>query len=53
MNANEIILENMTIDEKLKAIADALETAQSEHQNKYPGEAPLDPASLTICDGCS
>lgn len=56
MNANAIINDDMTLEEKLNAIDAALKKAQevAEEQAKKNGtiSAPLDPASLTICDGC-
>ena len=56
MNANAIINDNMTLEEKLSAIDAALKKAQevADEEAKKNGtiSAPLDPASLTICDGC-
>ena len=56
MNASTIINDQMTLEEKLAAIDAAMATAQSvaDEQAKTSGSvaAPLDPASLTICDGC-
>ena len=52
MNANEIINDEMTLDEKLAAIDTTMQTAQVNHQKANPGAAPLDPADLTQCDGC-
>jgi hypothetical protein len=56
MNANAIINDDMTLEEKLSAIDAALKKAQevAEEQAKKNGtvSAPVDPASLTICDGC-
>ena len=56
MNANAIINDDMTLEEKLSAIDAALKKAQevAEDQAKSNGTvaAPVDPASLTICDGC-
>jgi hypothetical protein len=56
MNSNTIIDDNMTLEEKLKAIDQAMAAAQSvaDDQAKQNGQvaAPLDPALLTICDGC-
>ena len=56
MNANAIINDDMTLEEKLSAIDAALKKAQevAEEQAKKNGTvlAPVDPASLTICDGC-
>lgn len=56
MNANSIISEDMTLDEKLAAIDAAMAQAQSQAEasaKKSGGSAaPIDPADLTICDGC-
>ena len=56
MNANQIITDDMTLEEKLSAIDAALKAAQeaADDQAKSNGTvaAPIDPASLTICDGC-
>ena len=56
MNANQIITDDMTLEEKLSAIDAALKAAQeaADDQAKSNGTdaAPDDPASLTICDGC-
>ena len=56
MNANQIITDDMTLEEKLSAIDAALKAAQeaADDQAKSNGAvaAPVDPASLTICDGC-
>ena len=52
MDANEIINDEMTLEEKLDAINTAMQTAQVKHQKANPGAAPLDPADLTQCAGC-
>ena len=56
MNANAIINDDMTLEEKLSAIDAALKKAQevADDQAKKNGtvSAPVDPASFTICDGC-
>ena len=52
MNANDIITDEMTLEEKLAAIDAAMQTAQANHQKANPGAAPLDPADLTQCEGC-
>ena len=56
MNANTIITDDMTLEEKLSAIDAAMQAAQAANagQTTASGQtaAPLDPASLTICDGC-
>ena len=54
MNANAIISDDMTLEEKLSAIDQAMKVAQ-ESFNKMNGrevDAPVDPSLLTICDGC-
>jgi hypothetical protein len=56
MNASTILNDNMTLEEKLKAISDAMEEAQAtaNEQAAQRGEvsAPIDPADLTMCEGC-
>lgn len=56
MNAKTIISDDMTLEEKLSAIDAAMKAAQeaADEQAKARGTiaAPLDPAALTICDGC-
>ncbi|MGK2896631.1 MAG: hypothetical protein ACSLEY_03465 [Candidatus Saccharimonadales bacterium] len=56
MNSNAIINEEMTLEEKLAAIDAAMENARTlaNEQGTQNGQmaAPLDPALLTICDGC-
>jgi len=56
MNASKIITEEMTLQEKLDAIDKAMKAAQEQAQEEAKQNgmvvAPLDPASLTICDGC-
>ncbi len=56
MNASHIINDDMTLEEKLQAISDAMEQAQSTANEAAArrGEiaAPLDPADLTMCEGC-
>lgn len=52
MNSNAIISEEMTLDEKLAAIDAAMANAQAQAQQVTPGAAPLDPADLTMCEGC-
>lgn len=56
MNANAIINEEMTLEEKLAAIDQAMQNAQAqaneEAASKGQTAAPIDPALLTICDGC-
>jgi hypothetical protein len=56
MNASTIIDDNMTLEEKLAAIDAAMASAQStaDDQARANGQvaAPLDPADLTMCEGC-
>lgn len=56
MNSNAILSDDMTLEEKLSAIDKAMANAQAAaaDQAKASGNtaAPLDPALLTICDGC-
>lgn len=56
MNASTIINDDMTLEEKLQAISDAMEQAQTEANEaaRARGDiaAPLDPADLTQCEGC-
>jgi hypothetical protein len=58
MNASQIISDDMTLEEKLAAIDQAMANAQAQAQqdaeDKGLGQivAPLDPADLTMCLGC-
>lgn len=56
MNASQIISDDMTLEEKLSAIEQAMKNAQAQANEEASKNgtvaAPLDPASLTICDGC-
>ena len=56
MNASDIITEDMSLDEKLKAIdaamANAMEQAQESAKASGATFVPLDPADLTMCEGC-
>lgn len=56
MKASQIINDEMTLEEKLQAISDAIEQAQTTANQEAAARggmaAPIDPASLTICDGC-
>lgn len=56
MNANTIISDEMSLEEKLAAIDLAMKNAQEQHaeEAKANGQiaAPLDPADLTMCEGC-
>lgn len=54
MNANTIVTPSMTLEEKLKAIDEAMKIATIE-QNRMRGlplETPADPSDLTVCEGC-
>lgn len=57
MNASSIINDSMTLDEKLAAIDAAMAAAQQQAQDEAAAQgislaAPLDPADLTMCEGC-
>lgn len=56
MNASQIIDDSMTLEEKLAAIESAMANAQEQAKEdaKKSGTpfAPLDPADLTMCEGC-
>jgi hypothetical protein len=56
MNASTIINDQMTLEEKLAAIDAAMATAQSKADEQAAASgsiaAPLDPADLTMCEGC-
>ncbi len=56
MNASAIITDDMTLEEKLSAIDNAMKAAQEAavEQAKKNGTvvAPVDPALATICVGC-
>jgi len=56
MNGSKIITDDMTLEQKLDAIDKAMKAAQEQANEEAKGRgmvaAPLDPASLTICDGC-
>lgn len=56
MNASTIINDDMTLEQKLDAIAQAMDRAQdsANEMAAKKGEiaAPIDPADLTMCEGC-
>lgn len=56
MNASALLNDNMTLDEKLAAIDQAMKEAQStvdaEARSRGEVAAPIDPADLTMCEGC-
>lgn len=56
MNANTIISDDMTLDQKLAAIdaamANAVQQAKDDATKNGTNFAPLDPADLTMCEGC-
>ena len=56
MNASTIIHDSMTLDEKLAAIDAAMAAAQAVADDQAHASgmiaAPLDPADLTMCEGC-
>lgn len=56
MNASQIISDEMTLEEKLEAIDRAMAAAQEQANEEAAARgsfaAPLDPADLTMCEGC-
>ncbi len=56
MNASTIINDNMTLEEKLAAIDQAMANAQSQADDNASAHgiasAPLDPQDLLMCEGC-
>lgn len=55
VNANTIITDDMSLDEKLAAIDAMMATAVANAQQTSDDSAviaPLDPADLTMCLGC-
>ena len=56
MNASQIISEDMTLEEKLKAIDEAIAATQNKAKidaNKNNiAFVPVDPSDLTMCEGC-
>lgn len=54
MNLNGIIDDNMSLEEKLKAIDEAMKEGAKEFnkKNHRPEDAPVDPSELTMCEGC-
>jgi len=56
MNASAILNDDMTLEEKLEAIELAMKNAQEQANEEAAKNgtvaAPLDPADLTMCEGC-
>lgn len=56
MNASQLFSDDMTLEEKLSAIDAAVQAIQqaADDQAKASGQvvAPIDPATLTMCEGC-
>ena len=56
MNALQIINDSMTLEEKLAAIDQAMNSAQSQADEEAASRgsfvAPVDPADITMCQGC-
>ncbi|QHN42332.1 hypothetical protein GII36_00470 [Candidatus Mycosynbacter amalyticus] len=57
MNANAILDENMTLEEKLAAIDQAMaalagQTKQVTNDDGTVTNVPIDPADATMCVGC-
>ena len=51
MDSSKIINEEMTLEEKLAAIDEAMKNAQAVAKDQDT-EAPVDPATLVMCEGC-
>ena len=49
---NKLNNSDLTLEEKLAKIEEAMQEAQVEHKKANPLAAPLDPSLLNICDGC-
>jgi hypothetical protein len=56
MNASTIINDDMTLEQKLEAIEKAMQNAQEQANEEAKANgtvaAPIDPADLTMCEGC-
>ena len=56
MNASQIITDDMSLEENLAAIDSAMAQAIVKAQDDAAGNGttyvPLDPADLTMCEGC-
>lgn len=56
MNASTIINDDMTLEEKLAAIDQAMQNAQSQAQEEASASGSvvtlLDPQDLLMCEGC-
>ena len=53
MNATKMFTDEMTLEEKLSAIDAAMVAATARRQSQRGVDtAPIDPAELTICEGC-
>lgn len=56
MNANEIINDDMSLEDKLAAIDAAMNDKDKQKEfnvrNGRPVDAPVDPSDLTMCEGC-
>lgn len=57
MNANSIISDDMTLDQKLAAIDQAMAAAQAQASEDAANSgnriaAPFDPQELLMCEGC-
>lgn len=56
MNANEIISDEMSLEEKLAAIDAAMNDKERQKEfnikNGRPADAPVDPMDMLQCEGC-
>jgi len=51
MNANTILSEDMTLEQKLEAIDKAMAEFEAKHKTSNP-DTPFDPQDLLQCEGC-
>lgn len=54
MNANTIINDEMTLEQKLAAIDTAMSTQRADFNktNGRPADTPVDPMDALMCEGC-
>lgn len=54
MDASKFINDSMSLEEKLAAIDQAMKNGQQEFNRKNGRsiDTPVDPADLTMCEGC-
>lgn len=52
MNASSIINDSMSLDEKLKAIDEAMKNVVPARKDKVNLRVDEDPSNLLMCEGC-